>query len=78
LSIIAYLPDNKQKEIWDILQIIIEEANPEKVILFGSHANGNWVEDEYKEDGINFSHISDYDFLIITSGQDKKEQAIGQ
>ncbi|WP_414692630.1 hypothetical protein [Pedobacter sp.] len=30
-----------------MLKIIREEANPEKVILFGSHARGNWVEDEY-------------------------------
>lgn len=73
---IAHLSEKKQKEIQDILQIIIEEANPEKVILFGSHANGNWVEDEYKEDGIKFSYISDYDFLIISTNQEIKEQTI--
>ncbi len=31
----THLPENKQKEIGDILEIIREEANPVKVILFG-------------------------------------------
>lgn len=33
-----HLPADKQKEIGEILEIIKEEASPEKVILFGSHA----------------------------------------
>ena len=61
-NLFAHLPESKQKEIQDIFQIIIEEADPDKVILFGSHATNDWVEDEYKEDGINFSYLSDYDF----------------
>jgi uncharacterized protein len=36
-----------------ILSIIIQEAHPDKVILFGSQAKGNQNED------------SDYDFLIL-------------
>ncbi|WP_293298858.1 HEPN domain-containing protein [Pedobacter sp. UBA4863] len=73
---IAHLPENKQQEIKDILEIIREEANPVKVILFGSHATGNWVEDEYVEDGVRFSYISDYDFLVVIKRGEEKEQAI--
>lgn len=70
------MPESKQKEIAEILEIIKEEANPEKVILFGSHAKGTWVEDEYVEDGIRFSYISDYDFLVVIKKGEVKEQAI--
>jgi predicted nucleotidyltransferase/HEPN domain-containing protein len=69
---IVHLPEAKQKEIQEILQIIKEEANPVKIILFGSHANGNYVEDEYIENGATYSYMSDYDFLIVV----KKEQEI--
>lgn len=73
---LSHLPEIKQKEIAEILKIIKEEANPEKVILFGSHARGNWVEDEYVEYGTRYSYISDYDFLIIIEGSEEKEFAI--
>lgn len=32
---LSHLPEAKQKEILEILEIIKEEAQPEKVILFG-------------------------------------------
>lgn len=73
---LSHLPEAKQKEILEILEIIKEEAQPEKVILFGSHTSNNWVEDEYVEDGITFSYISDYDFLVVTNKSDEKEHAI--
>ncbi len=71
-----HLPLDKQREILEILEIIKEEANPEKVILFGSHAKGDWVEDEYREDGITYTYISDYDFLVVIKKNGTKEQAI--
>jgi HEPN domain-containing protein/predicted nucleotidyltransferase len=73
---ISHLPVHKQQEITKILEIIKEEANPIKVILFGSHATGKWVEDEYIEDGVRFSYISDYDFLVVIKKGEEKEQAI--
>jgi len=33
------------------------------IILFGSYARGEWVED-YQE---NYEYISDYDILVITA-----------
>lgn len=72
-----HLPEHKQKEIFNILKIIKEEANPEKVILFGSHATGEWVEDEYVEKGATYTYISDYDLLVvIKNGGTVKEHEI--
>lgn len=39
---------------------------PDFVILFGSYARGNWVEDRYAEDGITYEYKSDYDILVLT------------
>ena len=45
-----------------IVEIIIEEANPEQVILFGSRAKGTAQEE------------SDYDFLVVVRGiQNERE-----
>ena len=46
------LPKDKQEELRRVVEIIREEFKPEMIILFGSHARGNWVEDAYiGEDG---------------------------
>lgn len=73
---LKHLPESKQTEILNILSIIKEEANPEKVILFGSHASKSWVEDEYIEEGIRYSYFSDYDFLVVIKKNGEKEQSI--
>lgn len=71
---LSHLPESKQKEIAEILEIIKEEARPEKVILFGSHASEKWVEDEYVEDGVRYSYISDYDFLVVIKKAEDQEK----
>ncbi|MFC3199528.1 HEPN domain-containing protein [Parapedobacter deserti] len=73
MNLLSHLPEEKQKEILAAVEIIKEEANPEKIILFGSHATGKWVDSSYVEDGIKLSYISDYDFLVVLS-DDKKDQ----
>jgi len=73
MNALSHLPAEKQNEILQALEIIKLEADPEKVILFGSHATGKWVDSSYVEDGITISYISDYDFLVILS-DDKKGQ----
>lgn len=35
------------------------------VILFGSYARGNWVEDTYTEGHITYEYKSDYDILVV-------------
>lgn len=70
---LSYLPQIKQDEIRQAVDIIKEVANPEKIILFGSHATGSWVEDKYVENGTKYEYTSDYDFLIITKNSIEKE-----
>ena len=70
---LSYLPQTKQDQILQVVDIIKQVANPEKIILFGSYARNTWVEDKYVEKGIRYEYISDYDFLIITKGDTEKE-----
>jgi len=73
---LSHLDKGKQEQILHIVEIIKEEANPEKIILFGSHARGNWVDDAYMEDGIHYTYISDYDFLVVIKKENHKESQI--
>lgn len=76
---LAHLPEAKQNELAEIVKIIRDVANPVKIILFGSHASGKWVEDDYVEDGVRYSYISDYDFLVVIkkgAGQEKEHAII--
>ena len=70
---LAHLPSDKREEILEILEIIKEVALPEKVILFGSFARGDWVDDEYQEGGATYSYRSDFDFLVVTNGSKLQE-----
>jgi HEPN domain-containing protein/predicted nucleotidyltransferase len=70
---LSHLPEHKQQEILKIVEIIKEVARPEKLVLFGSYARGNWVEDRYFENGIRYEYISDYDFLVVTKNNIEKE-----
>lgn len=74
---LEYLPDYKQRQLKEIAEIIVKAVDPEKVILFGSHATGRWVEHRYTEGGITYEYISDYDILVITkSGDDRKDYEV--
>jgi HEPN domain-containing protein len=66
-SSLSHLPKIKQEQILQIAAIIKEVSAPEKIILFGSYAKGNFVEHKYTgKDGIIYEYISDYDFLVVT------------
>lgn len=70
---LSHLPENKQYEIRRIADIIRNVVNPEKIILFGSHAKGTQVEHRYQtKDGIVHEYISDYDFLVVTNDNPEK------
>ena len=77
-SDLDHLPANKQRELERVLQLIFEEfedafalARHEwkkkgrvlKVILYGSYARGNWVDEPHTAKG----YKSDYDLLIIVN-----------
>jgi uncharacterized protein len=63
---LSHLPEHKQKELKELIAMIVELMVPDFVILFGSYARGNWVEDRYVEEGITYEYKSDYDILVVT------------
>ena len=68
---LSYLPKIKQDQILQVVDIIKEVVNPEKIILFGSYAKDSYVEHRYQgKDGILYEYISDYDFLVVTKNTD--------
>lgn len=72
-QLLPKLPPEKQSDIQKALDIILDVANPEKVILFGSYAKGKWVDDITMEDGITFHYQSDFDFLVVIKENSTKE-----
>lgn len=62
---LSHLPKHKREELKEITSIIKENTDVEMIILFGSYARGNWVEDIYKEGHITYEYKSDYDVLVI-------------
>jgi predicted nucleotidyltransferase/HEPN domain-containing protein len=68
---LAHLPLEKRQELKRLKSIILGKApQTQFIILFGSHARGDWVDDMYHEDGICYTYQSDFDILVIT--EDKK------
>lgn len=65
---LTHLPEHKQAELKAIRDVLIPRyPEIEMIILFGSYARGNWVEDKYEDKGITYEYKSDYDLLIITT-----------
>jgi HEPN domain-containing protein/predicted nucleotidyltransferase len=62
---LKHLPKRKQRELADIVSIINEIAQVEMIVLFGSHARGDWVEDTYVEGHTTYEYRSDFDLLVI-------------
>ncbi len=65
-SYLQHLPKEKQNELVALTQVLKTIRGIEMVILFGSYARGNWVEDIYTEKGTIYEYRSDYDILIVT------------
>lgn len=79
---ISFLPAGKQRELAHVVEILLEEfgkltahrmaprlknGQVLKIILFGSYARGDWVEDPIGR------YFSDYDLLIIVDHEDLAE-----
>ena len=62
---IDHLPTEKRDELQAILQSITTRLKVEMVILFGSFARGDWVDDRYVEDGTTYEYKSDFDILVV-------------
>jgi len=72
---IAYLPQDKQDQLAQVVQSIVDMIQPEKIILYGSYARDKWVEDTHMEGHILHEYLSDYDLLIITQRGEKREES---
>lgn len=60
------LSDIKQYELKALVDIILEfYPDVVMIILFGSYARGDWVEERTK-DGVHFEYQSDYDIFVVT------------
>lgn len=71
---LSHLPQHKQDELNTICDIILEHTpDVRMIILFGSYARGNWVEDTQIEDGATHVYESDLDILVITKSKTTAE-----
>lgn len=68
---IKHLPIEKQNELNEIVKFVVESRSVEMIILFGSYARGDWVEDRYKENGTTYEYKSDYDLLFVVDSEEK-------
>jgi predicted nucleotidyltransferase/HEPN domain-containing protein len=63
---LRHLPKHKRDELKRVKEIILDECSTVlMIVLFGSHARGDWVEDRHVEDGILHEYLSDFDILVI-------------
>lgn len=69
-----HLPKSKQEELQLLTQQLSAFKEVEQVILFGSYARGNWVEDQYVEKGITYEYRSDFDLLVVLTHEDLKQK----
>ncbi len=64
---LSHLPEGKRLDIEAVAEAIRAEPgiDPEMIILFGSYARGDWVEDYTYDGPTMYSYISDYDILVV-------------
>jgi len=73
---LSHLPKHKQDEIRAVAELIKERIDAEFIILFGSYARGDWVEDKsIGEDGNLYEYQSDYDILIVAKNPRRYEHS---
>ena len=69
-ELLSHLPKEKQQELTDVTGLLKSCKGVEKVILFGSYARGEQVEDLYSEKGTTYEYKSDFDILVVTTHDD--------
>jgi uncharacterized protein len=63
-----HLPPRKQRQLADVTAAVCAAAPVEMVILFGSHARGDWVDDPVG------GYFSDFDILVIVKNRKLAEK----
>lgn len=80
-----HLPPAKQRELEHVVQVLFEEFSAAqehatgrrsrgrivKIILYGSHARGGWVDEPHTAKG----YVSDFDLLIIVNQKELTDRA---
>ncbi len=67
---LSHLPQRKRGELARILSIIRQTVpQAEMIILFGSYARGDAVEDVTKDGHTTYEYSSDFDILVIVKSQ---------
>ena len=67
---LAHLPERKRGELARIVSIIREKApTTEMIILFGSYARGDAVEDVTVDGNTTYEYSSDFDILVIVEDE---------
>jgi predicted nucleotidyltransferase len=80
-----HLPSTKQRELEHIVQVLFEEFSAAqenakgrrtrgrivKIILYGSHARGGWVDEPHTAKG----YVSDFDLLVIVNQKELTDRA---
>jgi uncharacterized protein len=70
---LTFLPNNKQAELAQITSIITQAVPAEMVILFGSYARNEWVEEKYNDE--HYRYQSDFDILVIVETKSEHLQS---
>ncbi|MFC1677386.1 HEPN domain-containing protein [Planctomycetota bacterium] len=64
---LSHLPQYKRDELKLATRIIRKQfPSAHMIILFGSYARGDWVEDTYTQGHITYEYTSDFDILVLT------------
>jgi len=70
---LSYLPDDKQAELTEVVAIINAIVPAQMIILFGSYARNDWVEEKYDAD--HYRYQSDFDILVIVETKSEFAQS---
>ncbi|WP_109831770.1 HEPN domain-containing protein [Reichenbachiella versicolor] len=69
-ELLDHLPRTKQEELEQLTELLSAFKEVEMVLLFGSYARGNWVEDSYVDKGTTYEYRSDFDILVVLTHED--------
>ncbi|MGC4067318.1 MAG: HEPN domain-containing protein [Polyangiaceae bacterium] len=61
---LEHLPPKKRDQLVAMAKVIEQNARVEMIVLFGSHARGDWVEDR------KTGYLSDFDLLVLVDSQE--------
>ncbi len=62
---LEHLPEYKREELARVVETVLASGKIEMLILFGSHARGDWVEDRRVEGNAIIEYRSDYDIYAL-------------